>query len=363
VQATGRALDGLLATPGRLRLALLATALFQVIVTTAVVAAIAPNAWLADAARAIEAAQALASGTFGTDRGYLYSPLAAMLVLATTWVPAGVAGAAWLVARLGVLLAGIWRASRGLAIADRLLIAVAAAAFLPTVYDLMLGNISILLAGAVALVAWSPDRMRSGLPLGLALATAPKPALIPILVWMLVFRRRALAGSLATAGAATLAAVAIVGPAPYAAWIDVLRHPLYLAGPQGGNFALTGFFPMPIALGLGALAVAGGLVALRRGETPGLMAAIAVGLLAAPYTLAYGGVFLLLAVRPLAGVLPAWLLLLAALAAPLLVIVFLPALAGALLLVAVLVRPWRWPPLSLPVGPPGRPSLPPESTP
>ena len=351
VRAAGRALDRLVATPARLRLALVAVAAFQVILSAAVVRAIAPNAWLADATRGVEAAQALAAGTFGTDRGYLYSPLAAMLILATTWIPAGVAGGAWLVARLGVLIAGIGRETRGLPTADRLLIALAAAAFLPTVYDLMLGNVSILLVAAVALVAWSPDRLRTGLPLGLALATAPKPALIPILVWMLVFRRRALAGSLGTAGAVTLAAVAVLGVAPYAVWIDVLRHPLYLAGPQGGNFALTGFFPTLVAVALGALAVAAAIVALRRGETPGLLAAVAVGLLVAPYTLAYGAVFLLLAVRPLAGVLPAWLLLLSALAAPVLVIVFLPGLAGALLAVAVVVRPWRWPPLAKPPPP------------
>jgi hypothetical protein len=349
--AAGRVLDRLVAAPARVRLALVAVASFNVILSAAVVAIVAPNAWLADATRGLEAAQALAAGTFGTDRGYLYSPLAAMLVLAATWIPASLAGAAWLGARLGVLIAGIGRESRGLPTADRLLITIAATAFLPTVYDLMLGNISILLVAAVAVVAWSPDRLRTGLPLGLALASAPKPALIPILVWMLVFRRRALAGSLGTAGAVTLAAVAVLGIAPYAAWIDILRRPLYLAGPQGGNFALTGFFPTPVALALGALAVAVAIVALRRGETPGLLAAVAVGLLVAPYTLAYGAVFLLLAVRPLAGVLPAWLLLLAALAAPVLVIVFLPGLAGALLAVAVIVRPWRWPPLAKPPPP------------
>jgi hypothetical protein len=349
--AAGRVLDRLVAAPARVRLALVAVASFNVILSAAVVAIVAPNAWLADATRGLEAAQALAAGTFGTDRGYLYSPLAAMLVLAATWIPASLAGAAWLGARLGVLIAGIGRESRGLPTADRLLITIAATAFLPTVYDLMLGNISILLVAAVAVVAWSPDRLRTGLPLGLALASAPKPALIPILVWMLVFRRRALAGSLGTAGAVTLAAVAVLGIAPYAAWIDILRRPLYLAGPQGGNFALTGFFPTPVALALGALAVAVAIVALRRGETPGLLAAVAVGLLVAPYTLAYGAVLLLLAVRPLAGVLPAWLLLLGALAAPVLVIVFLPGLAGALLAVAVIVRPWRWPPLAKPPPP------------
>jgi hypothetical protein len=363
LRAAARSLAEHAATPTQIRLAIVAVATFQIVISAAVASVIAPHVWLMDAARGVDAAHALASGTFGIDRGYLYSPLAALLILATTWIPAGVAGGAWLVARFGVLLAGIGHETRGLAMADRALIAIAATAFLPTVHDLMLGNVSILLAGAVALVAWSPDRVRTGIPLGLALAIAPKPALIPILVWMLVFRRQALAGSLGTAVAATLGALAVVGTGPYLAWIEVLRNPQYLAGPQGGNFALTGFFPMPVAFGLGALAVAAGLLALRRGETPGLLAALAVGLLVAPYTLAYGAVFLLLAVRPLAGALPPWLVLLAAIAAPLLVIVFLPGLAGTLLAAAVLVRPWRWPPLRQPSwqAPPLRQPLPMES--
>src|SRR5207245_1372106 len=219
--------------------------------TAAVVRAIAPQVWLMDAARGVDAAHALANGTFGTDRGYLYSPLAALLILATTWIPAGATGMAWLAARVGVLVAAIRRDTRGLA---------------------------------------PPDRLLAG-------------------------------------GAATLVALAIVGTGPYLAWIEVLRHPEYLAGPQGGNFALTGFFPLPVALALGAASIVAGFLALRRGETPGLLAALAIGLLCAPYTLAYGAVFLLLAARPLASVLQPSVILVLALAAPVLVLVFLPGLA------------------------------------
>ena len=335
----------------RVRLALVAVAAFQIVITAAVVRAIAPQVWLMDAARGVDAAHALANGTFGTDRGYLYSPLAALLILATTWIPAGATGMAWLAARVGVLVASIRRDTRGLDLPDRLLAGVAATAFVPTVHDLMLGNVSVLLAGAVALVAWSPDRLRTGIPLGIALATAPKPALLPILAWMLVFRRRALMGSLTAAGAATLVALAIVGTGPYLAWIEVLRHPEYLAGPQGGNFALTGFFPLPVALALGAASIVAGFLALRRGETPGLLAALAIGLLCAPYTLAYGAVFLLLAARPLASVLQPSVILVLALAAPVLVLVFLPGLAGVVLAIAAVMRPSRWASLVSPMSP------------
>jgi hypothetical protein len=324
---------------------LVSVALFQVIFGAVAGSAIASHAWLSDATRAVLAAQAIQAGTFGVDHGYLYSPLAALLVVPITWVPAGLAGGAWLVARAAVLLAAIRHETRAMAPIDRVLVGLAVAAFLPTVYDLMLGNVSVLLAASIGLVAWSRDRFRAGLPLGLALATAPKPALLPILVWMALFRRKALAGSLGTAGLATLATLAVVGLGPYLAWIDVLRHPEYLAGPQGGNLSLSALMPPLLAVPLAIAAIAAGLVALRRGETPGFLAVLAIGLLVAPYTLAYGAVFLLLAVRPLAAVLPAPVLTLLAIVAPILVIVFLPLLAGTVLAIALVVAPSRWPPL------------------
>ena len=324
---------------------LLGVAAFQVIFGAAVGSVIASQVWMMDAARGIDASMALQAGHFGTDHGYLYSPLTALLIVPATMLPPALMGAAWLAARLAVLVAGVAHETRRLPTADRLLILVAAAMFLPTLHDLMLANITVLLAGAVALIAWSPDRYRTGMPIGLALATAPKPALLPILVWMVIFRRKALVGAVGTAGVVTLVALAVIGTGPYLAWIDVLRTPLYLAGPQGGNLAIGGLLPQPVAIPLEILSIAAGLVALRRGETQGFVASIAIGLLVAPYTLAYAATLLLLTVKPLAGVLPRNVLILGALAAPILVVVFLPALAGAILLIAVAVAPSRWPSL------------------
>ena len=201
--------------------------------------------------------------------------------------------------------------------------------------------------GAVALVAWSRDRYTTGIPLGLALATVPKPALIPILVWMLLFRRRALGGAVAGSIVATGIGVAVLGISTYATWIDVLRHPLYFEGGQAGNLALGAYFPAPVTLALDALALAAFAVALWRGETPGFVAALAVGLLVAPYTIAYSAVFLLLAVRPLGSALPLVVLAVLAITAPLLVIVFLPLLAAVILAIPLFVPPSRWAPLAI----------------
>jgi Glycosyltransferase family 87 len=258
---------------------------------------IAPDAWALDIERYLKASRDLAAGRFGTDRAYLYSPLAALFTLPLTLVPIAVATLAWLIAKLGVLELAVRREVFGLPLIDGLLIGVAVLFFLPTSYDLLLGNVTVFVVAAVALVAWRTDRITSGIALGLILATAPKPQLIPILIWMLAFRRRALVGALATAALATLIAVLFVGIGPYLAWIDVLRTPLYFESHMEGNLNPDAVVPA-LALPIEALTLAGFLIALRRGETGGLVAATATGLLIAPYTLAYGAMMLLLAVRP-----------------------------------------------------------------
>jgi Glycosyltransferase family 87 len=321
---------------------LFGVAAFQVVFGLVVGALIAPHTWLVDASRDLQAAVDLGAGRFGTDHGYLYSSLAALLTVPATWIAAPVAGGIWLAVRFAALAFGVARATRGMLIVDRVLILVAATMFVPTLQDLMLGNVTILLAVAVGVVAWSPDRARTGIPLGIVLATVPKPALIPILVWMLVFRRRALAGSIATAGILTLIGLVTLGLDAYLAWADVLRAPDYLSSGQAGNLALGGLLPPLVAIPLSVLAIAAGLLALQRGETQGFVAAIAVGLLVAPYTIAYGAVLLLLVVRPLSVVVPLAALAAAAIVAPVLVIVFMPLLAGGVLAVAAGIEPVRW---------------------
>ena len=106
-------------------------------------------------------------------------------------LPYLVAVGGWFLGRLAVLIAGVAQQTRALSQPDRILVAIAAITFVPTLHDLLLGNVSILIAAVVAIIAWSDDGYAPGLVMGVVLATVPKPALIPILVWMLVYRRRA----------------------------------------------------------------------------------------------------------------------------------------------------------------------------
>ena len=327
-------------SPRAFTLAVVAIAAFNALFGLAFAVAVRDLVWSVDIARNLSAARDLAAGEFGRNRGYLYSPLAALVTVPATWLPASAVVAGWLAARLALVVDGVRRETGGRRPIDRLALAIAAATFVPVMYDLMLGNVTIVIAAAVALVAWSRDRFATGIALGIVLATIPKPAIVPVLVWMLVYRRRALVGAIAAAGVATLIGLAVVGTGPYQAYVDVLRHPEYLDSPQYGNLALTSLSPA-IALSLAVLTVLGTAVALRTGEAAGLIACLAAGLLLAPYTMGYGPVMMLLAFRPLLAVAPVRTFLLAV-SGSVMVFVFLPIWALAWIGAAVAVPRARW---------------------
>lgn len=321
---------------------IVAIATFNAIFGLAIAGMIASDVWSVDGGRSLRAALALANGTFGQDRGYLYSPLAAALTWpAAAWLPSTIAVWGWLLARAGLLVAGVARETRHLTHADAILVALAVLAYIPTVEDLMLGQVSVLILAAVAIVAWRGDGYREGLPLGLILATVPKPAIIPILIWMAVFRRRALLSAAAAAAVLSLLGLIFLGPAAYADWFNVLLHQAIVGPLQAGNQALGAVFPAIVAWPLMALSVAGTLIAMRRGETPGFIACLCVGLLVAPYTMAYGAILLLLAVRPLAAAARAPAVLLAAIGS-LAVVLFLPLWTAAILVTTLAVPRASW---------------------
>ena len=319
-----------------------AVAAINGVIGAAVAVLIMPHAWSVDANRNLAAAQALAAGTFGQDFGYLYSPLAAALTLPVAGLlPASLAIGGWLAARVAVLLAGIARETGDLSTPNRILVAIAAVSFVPVLYDLLLGNVSILIVAVLALIAWSDDGYLTGLPMGLLLATVPKPALIPILLWMLIYRRRSFLSALGSAAIFTGLGLIVFGGSAYASWLQVLLHPAYLGTQQLGNLALTAMLPPALAWPLVGLTVVASLIALRRGEAPGLIACLCAGLLIAPYTMAYGAVLLLLAVRPLARVAPTRTFLLAA-SSSLGVVIFLPLWVGAILVTTLAVPRAAW---------------------
>ncbi len=324
-----------------LRPALVGLAGLSVVVGGFAVVRAAQNVWAADAHRNLAAAAALRNGVFGTVPDYLYSPLAAALTMPALLVSTDVAVVAWLLFKLAVLALGAAVATRGLTRVDRVLVGVALVGFLPILYDLELGNVTVLILAAVALVAWSPDRFATGVPLGIILATAPKPQLIPLLIWMLIAHRKALVGAVATAGVATLVGIGFAGTAAYAAWIAALRAPAYLNSADVINLALWSLPPI-VAIPCALAAVGAFGLALRRGYWPGLLAATCVGLLTAPYTLIYGAGLMLVVAPAAARARPRTVLGLAIIAPIALVLAF-QAWVGIVLAIAAFRSTGAWP--------------------
>jgi len=328
------------------RPALVGLAFLSVVVGGFAFARASEEFWAADIHRNLDAAAALADGSFGTVPDYLYSPLAAALTVPALAVPADLVVGGWLVLKVALLVIGAALATKGFDRVDRILVGITVIAFLPITYDLELGNVTVLVLAAVALIAWTPDRFVTGMPLGLILATVPKPQLVPVLVWLILFNRRALTGALVTAGAATLVGLVMLGSAVYTTWVEILRAPAYLNSGEVINLALWAL-PTVIAVPAVIATIAAFLLALRRGYWPGLMAAICVGMLVAPYTLIYAGGLLPAVAAAVARAAPGATLVLA-IVAPLVLVLAFPVWISAVLALSVLVPNAAWPAARLP---------------
>jgi len=236
--------------------------------------------------------------------GFLYSPLTALVARPLTWVSPTTAIVAMTLIGVAILVAGVMLETRGQATIDRVLVAVAALTFAPVVYELLLGQTTLLIAATLYLVTRRSDGFRNGIPFGIALALAPKPLLFPILVWMLVWRRRALMGTVVATLTLTVVGIALLGLDQYRDWLMVLTG----AGRESvaGSFVLSlrdtgnfSFWPLNPATFLLACAVAAAtLWTILRDPSRGFVAALLAGLLLAPYSLLYAFSILLLAVKP-----------------------------------------------------------------
>ena len=237
-------------------------------------AAVSLHPWLLqllDWRRVLEAGQSWSGG--GDPylvSGYFYTPALAMLASVLPDWSAYII----LVAEIVVVLLVVPR--HPLAIA-------AAFAYPPVWGDLALGNVTILLVGAF-LLAIRTDSRAGGIPFGIGLALVPKPMFLPVLLWMVVHRRRSLTGTMLSGLAVTGAALA--GSADYAAFIAALSQGI---PPHfDGNIGITTVLPdAGIMTSIGALVVT---VLLVRGETTGLMAAAIAGTFMGTYVGLYAPV-------------------------------------------------------------------------
>ncbi len=156
---------------------------------------------LLDGRRVLEAGATWAAGGDPyAVRGYFYTPaLAVVASLLPAW-------------SLYVLL--VASMATVLALAPRHPLAIVAILAWPPVWaDLALGNETILLTGALMLAIGRDDAWR-GAPLGIGLALVPKPMFLPVLLWLLVHRRRSLLGIVLAGLAVTVPAALATGAYP-----------------------------------------------------------------------------------------------------------------------------------------------------
>lgn len=242
--------------------------------------------------------------------GFFYSPLTEIAARPLTWVPQTAAMVAMTLIGIAVLVCGVLLDTRGQAWVDRGLIAVAALTFAPVVYELILGQTTLLIAAALYPVVRRVDAFRNGIPLGIALALAPKPLLLPVLFWMLVWRRRALSTTVLATLALTALGIALLGTPQYQQWLSVLTGAgresaagtLTLSMRTTGNLSLWPLNGPQLALACGVAAVT--LWTIWNDSSRGFVVALLAGLLLAPYSLLYAFSILLLAVKPALAVAP-----------------------------------------------------------
>ncbi len=325
---------------------LVAVAAMNAITGLAAAAFLAPLSFGADAAEYRRCASFVAEGRIDFC-GFLYSPLAALVARPLTWVSPTTAAVAMTLIGFAILVTGVRLETRGQAPVDRALVAVAALGFAPVVYELLLGQTTLLIVAALYPVARRADAFRHGIPLGIALALAPKPMLLPVLIWMMVWRRRALMSALLAALTLTCLGLALMGPDQYGQWVSVLtgagRESLLgtFSLSLAGNFSLWPLDPARFAFA--AAISAATLWAILREGSRGFVAALFASLLLAPYTGLYAASILLLAVKPALAFAPRATRVLALIANPALGL-FLALAAwsvGGLAACLPLARPWK----------------------
>ncbi len=294
--------------------------------------------WGIDLRLVLDAGSRLAAGRpLYDDPKFLYPPLAAVVGRAISGIGFDVASLAFAGLKVAIAVACVSAVTPGWSRPARAVALAAVVGSLPFVHDVMLGNVNVLLVGAMVPAVLGSPRPRHGVLLGLAVAGFAKPLAVPILIWLLVWRRPVFFASVVAAGAATLLGVALAGPAAHVEWLGALVAGTRFAAPFEGNHGVTALAPglwLPVAV---VTAVGLVLVLARRGPTVGLVWATASGLLLAPYAGTYAALPIALALPRLVVLAPG-LALAAVAASPIATTHPLPLYAAAILLASLATR-------------------------
>lgn len=249
-----------------------------------------------------------------SDPRFLYPPLAAILAGPLTRLDFLALSIAYAALKIAIAVAAVVTVGRVLSRAQQLAALLMLSLCLPFLHDVMLGNANVLLVGAMVPAVFGRDRARNGILLGLATAIFAKPLVVPVLLWLLVWRRQTWIATVVSGIGATAAGVLLAGPAAYVDWIRALfAGGSRFAVPFAGNHGVTALVPelwLPVA----AVTSAGLLwVLARRSEGAGLTWAVTAGILIAPYAGTYSALPVALAIPGLLKTSPSFALAMVAL--------------------------------------------------
>jgi hypothetical protein len=305
-----------------------------------------PSWWAIDFQLVVDAGTRLLNGApLYTDPRFLYPPLAAIVGAPLSLVdplPASIAYAA-----LKVVLAAACTISLtpGWARRDRVVAFVGVVGCLPFLHDVFLGNSNALIVAAMVPAIFGAPRARSGVVLGLVAAAFAKPLIVPVLLWLLVWRRPAFVGAVAAGLTATAFGLLVAGLDAYVEWLRALAAGTKYAAAFAGNHGVTALAPelyVPIAA-VTALGLV--LVLWRRGPRVSLAWAATSGILLAPYAGTYAALPIALALPAIWPLAPGLTLAIFAIS-PIATTHPLPIYAGAILLASLAlrepVRAGRW---------------------
>jgi hypothetical protein len=244
--------------------------------------------WGIDLQLVIDAGGRFATGQpIYSDPKFLYPPLVAILAQPLAQLDFMVVSITYAGLKIAIAIAAVASVARELSRGQQVAAALMLVLSLPFLHDVMLGNANVLLVGAMVPAMLGRDRTRNGVLLGLTTAAFAKPLVVPVLLWLLAWRRRTLLGTVLTGLAATAATALVAGPGTYLDWARALLGGTRFAVPFAGNHGVTALVPalwLPVAavMTVGLL-----LVLARRSERTGITWAVTAGILIAPYAGTY----------------------------------------------------------------------------
>jgi len=261
--------------------------------------------WAIDLTLVLDAARRLGAGEpLYADPKFLYPPLAAVVATPLLAVDGFALSLVYAALKAILAVAGVVALTARRRPADRALATVALVLSLPFLHDVFLGNANVVLVATMGLAAFGPNRARHGILLGLAAAIVAKPFLVPFGLWLLVARRRVLAGTLASGTAATVLGAALTGIPAYADWVRALVAGGRYAAPFAGNHGVTALWPAAWGPVAAVTAIALVVVLLRARPPVPLVWAATAGILLAPYAGTYSALPIALAMPSLVALSP-----------------------------------------------------------